>query len=109
MQADNNCDNVLYIDDTPQLIDSMPPKEEWRVFDEAAIIARTATDAYVLGNEDLGNAVYDTYDRKVSNSVRALYEINAGLIQWPYRHMLGQHEIALEYRAHVLKRLNELN
>ena len=111
IQADNNCDNFLFLDGKPHLIDSMPPKEVWRVFDEAAIIARTAVDAYVLGTEKLGDAVYTAYEKYrtgITPSARILYEINAGMIQWPYRHMIGQHEVAEKFRAHVLKRLDEL-
>lgn len=109
--ADNNCDNFIFLNGQPSFLDIMPPKEGWRIADEYAVVARTAVDAHVLGGSEHGQAVYSVYRNyraDAPESVKLLYEIRAALIQWPYRHISGQHELAEKYKQFVLPKLNTL-
>ena len=108
---DNNCDNLLILDGKPSSIDTMTPKDNWKVSDEYFNVARVAVDAYVLGNNQLGDAVYRTYYQyrpEPSNTTRLINEIRSSLIQWPYRHILGQYEMAEKYKTFTLLKLKEL-
>lgn len=109
--ADNNCDNFVFLNGQPSFLDIMPPKDGWRIADEYAVVARTAVDAHVLGGSEHGQAVYDVYRNyraDAPESVKLLYEIRAALIQWPYRHISGQHELAEKYKQFVLPKINAL-
>ena len=112
LNIDNNSDNVLFFDGAPVFIDVMPPKENWKVNGEFLVIARTAVDAYALGSKELGDAVYRTYEARCEKSIphvaRLLYEIRAACIQWPYRHMLDEHERALKFKTFALNKIEEL-
>lgn len=106
---DNNPDNLLILNGKPGFIDIMTPKDNWKVADEFFTVARTAVDAYVLGSEAHGNAVYATYDRKGQPPIaRLVYEIRTGLIQWPYRVIVNQPERAEKYKTFVLNRVQQL-
>lgn len=109
--VDNNCDNLLWLDGQPGFIDIMPPMEGWRVADEYATVVRTAVDAYVIGGREYGQVVYDTYRQfrdDVPDNIRKIYEVRAALIQWSYRHLVGQHRLAEKYRKFILPRLEQL-
>ncbi|MEX0649397.1 MAG: hypothetical protein WD200_00155 [Candidatus Andersenbacteria bacterium] len=108
---DNNCDNLLLFKGKPSFIDIMTPKENWRVSDEYFTIVRTAVDAYVLGNKELGDAVYATYENyreAPPKDVTLIYEIRSGLIQWAYRHIISRHAQAQKYADFVLWKVKEL-
>lgn len=108
---DANCDNLLFVDNKPSFIDIMPPKNDWQVMDEYLTICRLATDAEVLGNAELAETVRATYThfREAPPPVaRLVYEIETGLIQWPYRHMIGQSELAERFKLFTLKKVGEL-
>jgi aminoglycoside phosphotransferase family enzyme len=108
---DHNCDNFLIIDDQPSFIDIMPPKTSWRVNDELAGIARLSVDTLVLGNQTLSEVVYQTYAnyRPLPDAkLQLIYELKAGLIQWPYRHTLGQHDLADKYQAFLIDAFKRL-
>lgn len=108
---DNNCDNLLFLDGKPSFIDIMPPKEGWRVADEFSTVIRTAVDAYVIGGPEHGKMVYDTYRQyreEPPENVTLIYEVRAALIQWPYRHILGQHDLAEKFKGYVLPRIEKL-
>lgn len=108
---DNNCDNLLFLDGKPSFIDIMPPKEGWRIADEFSTVVRTAVDAYVIGGSKHGNAVYETYRKyraDAPENVKLIYEVRAALIQWPYRHMLGQHDLAEKFKDYVLPKIEQL-
>jgi aminoglycoside phosphotransferase family enzyme len=109
---DNNCDNLLLVDGKVFFIDVLAPKESWRVVEEYFSITRTAVDAYVLGSSDLGDAVYRVYGEfrgQPELAATLLCEIRSALIQWPYRHILGQHELAEKYKAFVIPKIALLN
>ncbi len=104
---DNNPDNII-IDDAIRFIDIMPPKENWKVADEYFTIVRNAVDGFVLGNDELGSVVYETYKEcspLIPEVVTHIYEIRSGMIQWVHRHILGQHDIAEKYREFTEKRV----
>lgn len=108
---DNNPDNVLIIDGDIRFIDVMPPKESWRVADEYLTIVRNAVDAYVLGRDEIGDAVYEAYryySLPIPETVTLIYEIRAAMIQRVYRHILGQHDIAGMYREFLEVRFHAL-
>ncbi len=108
---DNNCDNLLIINGKPSLIDTMTPKDNWKVSDEYFNVVRVAVDAYVLGNKELGDTVYQTYYKyrpEPSRATTLINEIRSSLIQWSYRHSLGQHEMAEKYKIFTLLKLKEL-
>ena len=108
---DNNPDNILVINESVHFMDIMPPKENWRVADEYLTIARHVVDAFVLGGEDFGKSVHKEcgkYREKISDTAMWIYEIRSGMIQWAYRHMLGQHDLAEKYREFTEKRVLEL-
>ena len=108
---DNNCDNLLILNGKPSSIDTMTPKDNWKVSDEYFNVARVAVDAYVLGNKELGDVVYRTYYQyrsEPSKTTTLINEIRSSLIQWPYRHILGQHEMAEKYKTFTLQKIQEL-
>ncbi len=109
---DNNCDNLLFLNGEPSFIDIMTPKENWRALDEYGTVARTAADAYVLGEKELGDAVH-TAHRELADPLPPIallvHEIRGACIQWPYRHMLGQHDVAEKFKNFVLKKVEELD
>lgn len=108
---DNNPDNVLIIDGKVSFMDIMPPKENWRVADEYFTIVRSAVDGFVLGGEELGLSIYETYaqfQKDIPKIITLIYEIRSGMIQWAYRHILGQHDVAEKYREFTEKRVEEL-
>ncbi len=108
---DNNSDNLLWLNNQPGFIDIMPPMESWRVADEYATVVRTAVDACVIGGREYGQVVYDIYRQfrdDIPDKVRIIYEVRAALIQWPYRHLIGQHKLAEKYRKFILLRVGQL-
>lgn len=108
---DNNCDNVLLVNGRVLYIDVLAPKESWRVVEEYFSVARTAVDAHVVGSPDLGDAVHAVYSElRGEQELKAtlVCEIRSALIQWPYRHILGQHELAEKYKAFVIPKMKQL-
>lgn len=108
---DNNCDNLLFLDGKPSFIDIMPPKEGWRVADEFEVISRTAVDVSVIGGDELGQIVRDVYKKyrpTTTQSAQYLYELRAALIQWAYRHMISQHDLAHRYRQFAMSQIEKL-
>lgn len=108
---DNNSDNILYFKGKTTFIDVMPPKEEWRVYDEAFLVSRTATDCYALGNKSLGDMVYETYSKYrmlPPPNVKLAYEIRRGLVQWAYRHVIKRHDEAEKFKHFTLSKVAEI-
>lgn len=108
---DTNGENILFLDDGISFIDVMPPKDAWRVHDEYFIICRTSTDISALRDQkhaDILHETFVTHGTPPSPLVRMVYEIAAGLIQVPYRKMLGQSDLALKYADFVRARAKEL-
>ncbi len=111
ISIDNNCDNLLFLSGKPNFIDVMPPKEEWKVADENFVVLRTAVDAYVLGNKELGDTVYQVYKKyqnEIPQTAALVHEIRAAFIQWAYRHLINQHERAEKYKKFVEKKFEIL-
>jgi aminoglycoside phosphotransferase family enzyme len=108
---DANSDNLLLLEGKPSMIDIMPPRVTWRVVDEYATISRTMVDIEVLGNEALTRAAQDAYaayGRTISEQTRLIYAVRAAGIQWAYRYMLSQPELAEKYAAYTKQKLAEL-
>jgi aminoglycoside phosphotransferase family enzyme len=108
---DNNSDNLILLNGKPSFIDIMPPMVVWRVVDEYATVARLIVDIEVLGTKELGDcarAAYAKYRRKIPLVVTLMHEIRAAAIQWPYRYMLGQDDIAERFASYTRKKETEL-
>ena len=107
---DTNSDNILWLDGKPSFIDIMPPNEHWRVNDPHFALIRTAVDARVLGNESLEKSVHEARERSYGTipvHIVEAYALHGALIQWAYRLMLGQRDIAKKYGAYVSRKLKE--
>ncbi len=107
---DTNSDNILWIDGSASFIDIMPPNEHWRVNDPQFALIRTAVDAEVLGNERLAKSVHDAREKSygiIPPSVLHAYSLHGALIQWAYRLMLGQHDLAKKYGEYVKQKLKK--
>jgi aminoglycoside phosphotransferase family enzyme len=109
---DNNTDNLLILDGKPRAMDVMTPKDNWKVSDEYFNIVRLAVDAEVLGSKELGEAVYQTYFKNYrpepAKTATLIYEIRCALIQWPYRHNIGQHDLAERFKTFALEKIEAL-
>lgn len=108
---DNNCDNLLLLNGRPSFIDIMPSMVVWRVVDEYATVSRVIIDLEVLGNQELGEAAraaYAKYQRGIPPIARLMHELRAACIQWPYRYMLKQDNLAKKYSEHAQKTMIEL-
>ncbi len=108
---DNNSDNMLLVDGRPSFIDIMPPMDIWRVVDEYATISRLFVDIEVLGNKKLGDvarAAYAKYQRDIPPVACLMHELRAACIQWPYRYMLKQDDVAKKFGEYAQKKMAEL-
>jgi hypothetical protein len=108
---DANSDNLLLLEGKPSMIDIMPPRVTWRVVDEYATISRTLVDIEVLGNAQLAQAAgaaYAKYGRAISEKTDLIYKVRAAGIQWAYRYMLKQPELAQKFAAYAKQKLTEL-
>lgn len=111
VSIDNNPDNVLILNGTPSFIDIMPPKPNWKVCEEFYNVTRTAVDCFVLGGESFGQTAYNAYrefGEEPKEIAKLLYEIRSSLIQWPLRHILGQHDLAEKYKKFTLSKIGLL-
>lgn len=112
LAIDVHGDNIFLLPDGIGFLDILPPKPEWRVGDEAFMIARIATDAYVLGSPTLSDAVYDVYasfNPSFPPSARVLYELRSALIRYLYCTMLHHHDRAGRYRAFLDAKIAHLS
>jgi aminoglycoside phosphotransferase family enzyme len=108
---DNNCDNLLVIAGTPCFIDILSPMETWRVVDEYATISRTIVDLEVLHSLGLGQVARKTYSRysgDISRVAMLAHELRAAAIQWPYRYMINQEDVAVLYGKYTMSKMVEL-
>lgn len=108
---DNNCDNLILLNGHPSFIDIMPPMVVWRLVDEYATLSRLIVDAEVLGGKDLGDAAraaYAKYQRSIPERVRVMHELRAASIQWPYRYMLKQEDLAQKFGVYAEAKIKEL-
>ncbi len=108
---DANSDNLLWLDGSPSMIDIMPPRVSWRIVDEYATVSRTIVDIEVLGTSalaEIARASYASFGRELPPTAKLVYEVRAAGIQWAYRHMLNQEELAEKFGIYTLKKLAEL-
>jgi aminoglycoside phosphotransferase family enzyme len=99
---DNNPDNILISENQPSFFDIMPVREGWKVSDEFFSVAGIALSTRVLGDQILSNQIYKIYEQyraPVSEKIRLIYEIRGALINFWYRHMIGQHELAERFKT----------
>lgn len=109
---DTNSDNILWLGGKASFIDIMPPNEHWRVNDPHFALIRTAVDAEVLGNESLPTSVHRAREKaygKIASRIIEAYALHGALIQWAYRTMLGQKDLAQRYGAFVLRKMKKGN
>jgi aminoglycoside phosphotransferase family enzyme len=108
---DTNPDNIILLDNGISFIDVMPPKDSWRVHDRYFALCRTSADISALLGEKRANVLHDTYSTLETlppEIVRKTYELASGLIQVPYRKMIGRDDLASAYTKFVKKRIEEL-
>lgn len=108
---DNNSDNLILLHGKPSFIDIMPPMTVWRVVDEYATISRLIVDIEVLGGKELGDAAREAYikhQKNIPEIAQRMHELRAASIQWSYRYMLGQDEVAEKFGTYAKNKLSEL-
>lgn len=108
---DVNCDNIYIIDGTPTFLDIMAPKRDWRVDDGWCSIARCAVDASVLGDPELGEAVYEAYrplGKPIPPKALLIHEIRGACIQWPYRYLIKEPADAEKFGTYAKQKMREL-
>lgn len=104
---DNHADNIILLNGEPQFIDVLPPKESWRVGDINFVICRLATDAAVLGSEELADVVYANCG-PMPEKIRFIYEIRSALIQAWCFYSVSKPDIAQNYLKFAEKRALDL-
>ncbi len=108
---DNNCDNLILLNGKPSYIDILSPMEVWRVVDEYATIARTIVDIEVIQDMETGKVAreaYAKYARLIPKAAMLMHEVRAAAIQWPYRFMIKQDDLAKKYGEYTKNKLKEL-
>jgi aminoglycoside phosphotransferase family enzyme len=108
---DNNCDNLIVVNDKPSFIDILSPMEVWRVVDEYATISRTIVDIEVLQGEQVGliaRNTYSKYGRNIPKVAMLMHELRAAAIQWPYRYMIKQDDLAIKFGVYTKNKMQEL-
>lgn len=108
---DVNCDNLILLDGKPSYIDILSPMEVWRVVDEYASIARPITHIEAIQGLEMGKVARDAYakfGRNIPKAAMLMHEVRGSAIQWPYRYMLGQPDLAKKFEKYTLQKLEEL-
>jgi aminoglycoside phosphotransferase family enzyme len=108
---DTNPDNIIILEDGISFIDVMPPKDSWRIHDRYFALCRTSTDVSTLDDHTKADILHETFgstENLPSETVRKTYELAAGLIQVPYRKMLGREDLATKYADFVKRTTEEL-
>jgi hypothetical protein len=108
---DTNPENILFLEDAVSFIDVMPPKDAWRVHDRYFLVCRTSADVSALGDSAHAEVLHDAYGTRHKlppEIVRMVYEIDAALIQVPYRKMIGRDDLAAKYADFVRMRCDDL-
>ncbi len=109
---DNHAGNVVFTDGAPHFIDIYLIKKEWRVIDRNNNIARLATCIRVLGNDNLADSVYNTFNKHhtlASSEVYDFLEAYNALIKGYYYTYLQQPNIAEKYFIFADKTLKNLS
>lgn len=108
---DNHAGNIVFTDGIPHFIDIYLVKKEWRVIDRNNNIARLATCIRVLGNNELADAVYKTFEQHYPLSSPEIYvflETYNALIKGYYYTYLNKPEVAKKYFLFADKNLENL-
>jgi hypothetical protein len=108
---DTNDDNILFLQNKPTFIDTMPPKQRWCVHDPHLTLIRPTVDVAVLADDSLARnmrTVRESSYGRLPSMALLIYEIHAAGIQWAYRLTLKHNDLAEKYRDYVLKKLEEL-
>ena len=108
---DVNSDNLVLCGDRPSFIDIMPPMRIWRVVDEHATLFRFFVDLEVMGNIELRAAAetaYAKYNRDIPPVAACAHELRAACIQWAYRYMLCQNDLAEKFGTYAKHKQAEL-
>lgn len=108
---DANSDNLIVLNEKPSMIDILPPRESWRVVDEYATVARPIVDMEVHGAGEAARAAREAYVALASplpERACIVHEARAAGIQWAYRYMLKQPELAEKYATHAMKLAGQL-
>ncbi len=114
---DCNSENLLYIDNKLQFIDTYAPKEEWRVGYFEHDIYRTASDIYGL----VGKEEYKSFMKGVSETLDIplskhdfFYLLYGASIMAPYYYMLAKEDekylvFAEKYKKYFISLLQTIN
>lgn len=108
---DNHAGNIVFTDGLPHFIDIYLIKKEWRVIDRNNNIARLATCIRVLGNDELADTVYQTFENYYPLSEPEVYsflETYNALIKGYYYTYLNKPDIANKYFTFADKNIETL-
>jgi hypothetical protein len=108
---DTNDDNILFFENKPTFIDTMPPKQRWCVHDPHLTLIRPTVDVEVLASDSLARnlkIVRESSFGTLPTIALLVYEIHAAGIQWAYRLTLKHSDLAEKYRAYLGVKFEEL-
>lgn len=109
---DNHTQNILIKDGEISIIDSMPPKDSWRVQSDMYVASRFATDIEVLLGSEYSDIVYevlrDMRGIEIDQKVRTYFQIIAACIRAPYFFLLNEKEIAQRFLDFIYSKIEEL-
>ncbi len=109
---DNHTNNIIIKDGEISIIDSMPPKDSWRVQSDMYLASRFATDIEVLLGSEYSNAVYeilqDIQGIEIDQKIKTYFQIIAACIRAPYFFLLNEKEIAQQFLDFIYSKIEEL-
>lgn len=108
---DNHGYNILIFNDRINLLDIVPPKENWRLADEIASVSRPITDVSVILGKEKADLMYDEY-KKISpafpEKIRTFSDVRSAMIMTSYLHALHKHSLAEKYMNFVEQNVRNL-
>jgi aminoglycoside phosphotransferase family enzyme len=109
---DNHTNNIIIKDGEISIIDSMPPKEQWRVQSDAYVVSRFATDIEILLGSEYSDIAYrvlrDVRGVELDQKVKTYFQIIAACIRAPYFFLLNEKEIAERFLNFIYLKIREL-
>ncbi len=109
---DNHTQNILIKDGEISIIDSMPPKDSWRVQSDLYVASRFATDIEVLLGSEYSDIVYevlrDMRGIEIDQKVKTYFQIVAACIRAPYFFLLNEKETAQRFLDFIYSKIGEL-
>lgn len=109
---DNHTHNILIKDGEISIIDSMPPKDFWRVQSDMYVASRFATDIEVLLGSEYSDIVYEVLQDirgiEIDQKVKTYFQIIAACIRAPYFFLLNEKEIAQQFLDFIYSKIGEL-